>query len=65
MEKYFKYKRVVQVFTEEEKIQEFLDSLISEGWEIIHYQEGQGGVLDATISWKITVLLGKKQSNIL
>jgi hypothetical protein len=65
MEKYIRYKRFSEVHTEK-TLQDFLDRLITEGWEIIYYEEVKksSGTLTDTpgeISIHITVLAGKKQ----
>ena len=65
MERYIKYKRFSEVHTEN-SIQNFFDKLVSEGWEIIYYDEVKksSGTLTDTpgeISIHITVLAGKKQ----
>ena len=38
MERYIKYKRFVELL-EPHEIQKFLDDIITEGWEIIYYNE--------------------------
>lgn len=70
METYIKYKRFETV-TSENEIQNFLDSLTKEGWEIIYYNEL---VRDDTVNMHnnatvtnrrffITIIAGKKQDN--
>ena len=65
MERYIKYKRFSEVHIES-TIQGFLDKIVSEGWEIIYYDEMRksSGVLSNTaeeITIHITVLAGKRQ----
>ena len=65
MEKYIKYKRFNEVYTES-TIQEFFDRLITEGWEIIYYEEirkSSGPITNTPdeISIHVTVVAGKKQ----
>lgn len=67
MEKYIKYKRFSEVHRES-SIQGFFDKLITEGWEIISYNEIQksSGTLTSTpdeISIHLTVVAGKKQDD--
>jgi len=61
MELYIKYKRLTKEFTHDEDIQEFLDELSSEGWDIIHYNEKPKD----TTTLNIVVVAGKRQSNVL
>ncbi|MFA5207341.1 MAG: hypothetical protein WC428_01675 [Candidatus Paceibacterota bacterium] len=71
MEVYFKYKRF-EIVTIEDKIQEFLDDLIKEGWQIIYYNEivkldnvvNSGSIISSRKIF-ITVVAGKKQDNTL
>lgn len=57
MSKFIKYKRFVEFFkiSDETKLQSFLDELITNGWEIIYYNENIFD--DKTI--KIIVLCGR------
>ena len=60
-EGYIKYKRVVKTFNPNDenlgdKIQEYLDSLIGEGFEIISYDEKE-----SSNSLDLKLLLGKKR----
>ena len=59
MDTFIKYKRLVE-YLKEDKIQEFLDQLIKDGWEIIDYKETPEVLNDQL---KITVLTGKKREN--
>lgn len=61
MEAFIKYKRITKEFTHNDAIQEFLDELSSEGWDIIHYKETPTD----TTTLNIVVVVGKRQSNIL
>lgn len=61
METYIKYKRIVKDLNGDEEIQKHLDSLSSEGWDIIFYNEA----IKSTAAMTITTVVGKKQSNIL
>lgn len=71
MEKYIKYKRIVKNIYENNKnefdTQDFFDKLITDGWDIIYYNENEkkSNHPDLTSSLKITVVVGKKQNNIL
>jgi len=56
MEDYIKYKRFTEEFEEMEKIQAFLDELIVDGWQIIHYSEQAKSV--KTLG--IIILAGRK-----
>jgi hypothetical protein len=63
MERFIKYKRHFKSFLNygfENELQEWLDSLISEGWEIINYKEIYG-----ELNTDVVILAGKKQNNIL
>ena len=64
MEKFIKYKRF-QENLEQGKIQEFLDNLIRDGWEIIYYNEEFEPLLNSGLSLdfrlRIVVVAGKKQ----
>lgn len=71
MQKFIKYKRFEKSFNyDEEKylIQKFFDELIIGGWEIIYYNEI---IEETTIDSNhlprifITVVVGKKQENII
>ena len=69
MEKIIKYKRFVETHTEK-TLQEFYDKLVSEGWEIIYYDEirQSSGTLTNSpqeINIHVTVVGCKKQNNIL
>lgn len=62
-----KYKRFTETHTET-SIQSFFDKLITEGWEIIYYNEvnQSSGVLTSTpneISIHVTVVACKKQES--
>lgn len=62
MDVYFKYKRFEEILSRIE-IQDFLDSLIKEGWQIIFYNEIELSLdsYNSTLKLKITILAGKKQ----
>lgn len=60
MDTFIKYKRIVE-YLKEDKIQEFLDQLIKDGWEIINYNETPPEVLNDNL--KLTVMAGKKREN--
>jgi hypothetical protein len=60
MEKYIKYQRFIKTFFTDEEIQNFLDMLITDGWEIIFYKEEE-----KTKRITIIVIGGKRQSNVL
>jgi hypothetical protein len=68
METYIKYKRF-EIVTVENEIQEFLDNLVKEGWQIISYNEivKSDTVVHNDVTtirrFFITVLAGKKQDN--
>ena len=71
MELYIRYKRF-EVVTTENKIQEFFDELIKEGWQIIYYNElvkveyvVQGNETATNRKIFVTVVAGKKQDNTL
>jgi len=62
MENYIRYKRIVKDIAQPAKeIQEFFNELTAEGWEIIYYDER---IKDMT-TLTITVVVGKRQSNVL
>lgn len=61
MEKYIKYKRFEKDVNGHKDIQKFLDTISSEGWDIIHYMEN----VKDTFSLSIVIIGGKKQSNVL
>jgi hypothetical protein len=61
METYIRYQRFTKDINRANEIQEFLDEIVKEGWEIIYYNEK---VKDA-FTLTITILGGKKQSNVL
>lgn len=66
MEKYIKYKRFNEVHTQS-TIQGFFDKLVTEGWEIIYYEEmrkSSGPLTDngnEEITIHVTVVAGKRQ----
>ena len=60
MEKSIKYRRFTEKL-DENSIQEFLDKLVTEGWEIISYKEEK--LTDEKIN--ITVVGSKRQNNVL
>jgi basic membrane lipoprotein Med (substrate-binding protein (PBP1-ABC) superfamily) len=61
MEKYIKYKRFTKDFIDNDKIQEFFDELITDGWDIIYYQEEPKDVK----TLNIVVVVGKRQNKLL
>jgi len=61
MKKYIKYKRFVNEFDNEGMIQDFLDDLITDGWEIIYYDETPKTVTTLTI----IILAGKIRTELL
>jgi hypothetical protein len=69
MERYIKYKRFTGTFNET-TIQEFFDKLVSDGWEIIYYNEVQqpAGILTnapTDVIIHLTIIGGKKQNDVL
>ena len=56
-----KYKRFSEELPDGEPIQEFLNDLTTEGWEIIYYNEREYGGMQMV---KVTVI-GKKISQVL
>jgi len=65
MERYIKYKRFSETHPEN-NIQDFYDRLITEGWEIIYYNEIRqpSGVLSSSpqdTNIHIIIVAGKKQ----
>lgn len=74
MDKYIKYKRIVEtVHDNHEEIQKFLDKLITDGWEIINYNEtcrseiasGETTICNFVSYLDIVAIVGKRQNNIL
>lgn len=67
MERYIKYRRIVKEFKldKESEHQKFFDDLVSEGWEIIHYNEKidlhLGSDYPILSDIIITVVVGRKQ----
>ena len=57
MADFIRYKRFTEEFDNNTKIQEFLDSLITDGWQIISYSERPKDV--QTLS--IIILAGKRR----
>jgi hypothetical protein len=55
MSRYIKYVREVDEFGSNEEVQEYLDSIIERGYEIVHYEETR--VIPEYL--KITVVIGK------
>jgi len=65
MERYIKYKRFSETHNEN-NIQDFYDRLVTEGWEIIYYNEIRqpSGVLSSSpqeTNIHVVVLAGKRQ----
>ena len=67
MKKYIKYKRFTEKFELNDNFkyntQEFLDKLITLGFEIIHYDEYEEKVINKIPVLHITVVAGKRQNN--
>ena len=61
MEKYIKYKRFVYNVNGDKEIQKALDEISAGDWDIVHYNEKIKDMLTMTI----TIIGGKKQSNVL
>ena len=61
MENYVRYKRFTRDFNKDQDIQEFLDELSTDGWNIIFYNEKPKD----TTTLSITVLVGKPNKTIL
>ena len=61
MEKYIKYKRFYFEVNGDDAIQKSLDEVSAGGWDIVYYNEEIANALEMTI----TIIGGKKQSNIL
>lgn len=60
MEQYIKYKRFEkELITGSPDYQEFLDTLIKEGWQIIYYNEQ----LVSMFAHRVTIVAGKIQDN--
>jgi hypothetical protein len=69
MERSIKYKRFTGTYTEN-TIQDFLDNLVKEGWEIIYYNEifRPSGMLTNSpqeVNIHVTVIGSKKQKDVL
>jgi hypothetical protein len=69
MEKYIRYKRFAETHNER-TLQDFYDRLITEGWEIIYYNEirqptGQLSATPQEINIHVIALCGKKQDDTL
>jgi hypothetical protein len=67
MERYIKYKRFAETHPES-TVQDFYDRLVTEGWEIIYYNEIRcaSGVLSSSpqeANIHIVVLAGKRQDD--
>jgi len=67
MEKYIKYKRIVKQINDDYDTQDFFDELITEGWEIIYYNEIEHKSThpDGSFILEIITVVGKKQNNTL
>jgi hypothetical protein len=61
MEKYIKYKRIAEL-VDDVTLSQLFDQLITEGWEIIYYNEI---VLADMNILKVIIVVGKRQSNVL
>ena len=69
MEKYIKYKRFRETHNEM-SIQELYDRLVTDGWEIIYYNEirqatGQLSNTPQEVNIHVVIVAGKKQDNAL
>lgn len=64
MEKYIKYKRIT-VEINEAKSQDFLDNLVTEGWEIINYSESLRTIPSEGNILFLVVIVGKRQNNVI
>lgn len=68
MEKFIKYKRIRKVFYEDE-LEKYFDELITEGWEIIYYDETNHSYVSSgnvnKMQFTVIIVAGKKQSNVL
>ena len=67
MEKYIKYKRFSETHNEM-SIQELYDRLVTDGWEIIYYNEirqatGQLSNTPQEVNIHVVIVAGKKQDN--
>ena len=63
MDVFIKYKRHVNAFPNEnfeKELQEWLDKLVTEGWEIINYAENH-----KQNHFDVVILAGKRQNNVL
>lgn len=54
MKKYIKYKRISEIFNQEQ-IQETFDSFITDGWEILYYNE----IIKDDDRIHVTIIIGK------
>ena len=67
MEKYIKYKRIVEKFTLNNKFQyntqDFLDRLVAKGYDIIYYDENEEKIINKVPILNVVVLVGKRQNN--
>ena len=61
MEKFIKYKRVSEL-VDDKTLPELFNELITEGWEIIYYNEEVHAGINKL---KVVIIAGKKQSNVL
>ena len=60
MEDFIRYKRFTEEFDDNDTIQEFLDGLIKDGWQIISYFERPKD----TKTLSIIILAGKRKETI-
>ena len=60
MEDYIKYKRFTQNFENEDDIQLFFDTLITDGWQIISYYESANDIT----TLNIVVVAGRKRGKV-
>ena len=56
---YIKYKRFVKELNGDEAIQQFFDELITDGWNIIHYEER----IKTVTTMELIVVCGKYNQN--
>jgi hypothetical protein len=61
-----RYKRFSETFTDDNLLQKFFDTLITDGWEIIYYDEEKDlNLNDGSSALKIVIVACKKQSNLI
>lgn len=65
MERCIKYRRFEYNKISPDELQKNFDDLISNGWDIIYYNEERTPVHDVEISLLVVIVAGKKQDNTL